>query len=422
MRRLAPLIALLALLPLPLAAQDQREETGSSEELPEDAFDVIELIPDEPPSWTPNNLVAPITGFFLGGGPGYWYDAREVEIRTTPPGAVLDLFYVRRNFQKRYEQADAPARVVLPSRIEATPHDSLRVRALLDGYRQREVRIPVRSRETSVMIDLAPLPNTLLAFSHTYFAGRGSLNFFTDEALTFRLQKSGNTLSVVLTETASTPDVRNAMQGSSSALVESVKGQQLGEDLVARIVLTPRADSDAFDTRSRQTRDPVRGLHLFALDLVPSDGGAAEIERARAVLARITSDAVGACALRFDASVHDQLEPAALARALTPSGAYTDKYLRAAMRRLGEISPGGAIPMRDGSRFDVSLPIELMAAASQPDQAVGYLALLRRFVAELEEPPYRRGVLRGLVAPELAPDRFDAILDAAEQAEAECAA
>lgn len=417
MRRLIPLcLAALALAPLPLTGQEAEDPA----EVADQAFDVVELIPDDPPSWTPNNLIAPITGFFLGGGPGYWYDPREVEVRTTPPGAILDLFYVRRNFQKRYEQADAPARIILPSRIEATSRDSLRVRALLDGYRQVEVKVPVRSRQESVMIDLAPLPNTLVAFSHTYFAGRGSLDFLTEEALTFRLQKSGNTLSVVLTETGSGPDALASMQGSSSPLIDSVKGQQLGEDLVARVAITELAASDAFETRSRQSRDAVRGLHRFALDFVPRDGGAAEIERARAALARITSDAVGACALRFDESVRDQLDPADLARALTPSGAYTDKFLRAAMRRLGEVSPGGAIRMRDGSRFDVSLPIELMAAASQPGEAIGYIALLRQFVAELEPPPYRRGVLRGLIAPELSRERFDVILDSAERTEASC--
>jgi hypothetical protein len=419
MRRLIPLfLAALALAPLPLTGQEAEDPA----EVADEAFDVVELIPDDPPSWTPNNLIAPITGFFLGGGPGYWYDPREVEIRTTPPGAILDLFYVRRNFQKRYEQADAPARIILPSRIEATSRDSLRVRALLDGYRQVEVKVPVRSRQESVMIDLAPLPNALVAFSHTYFAGRGSLDFLTEEALTFRLQKSGNTLSVVLTETGSGPDALASMQGSSSPLIDSVKGQQLGEDLVARVAITELAASDAFETRSRQSRDAVRGLHRFALDFVPRDGGAAEIERARAALARITSDAVGACALRFDESVRDQLDPADLARALTPSGAYTDKFLRAAMRRLGEVSPGGAIRMRDGSRFDVSLPIELMAASSQPGEAVGYIALLRQFVAELEPPPYRRGVLRGLIAPELSQERFDVILDSAERTEASCGA
>ena len=106
----------MLLVPLVLRAAPAEDPQPPADE----DFDVVELIPDEPPAWTPNNLFAPITGFFLGGGPGYWYSKRVVEIETTPPGAVLDLFYVRRNFQKRYEQADAPVRVILPSRIEAT--------------------------------------------------------------------------------------------------------------------------------------------------------------------------------------------------------------------------------------------------------------------------------------------------------------
>ena len=110
------LVLLARLLVAPIAA---------GEEAPDDGYDVVELIPDDPPSWTPNNLFAPVTGLFLG-GPGYWYENRVIEIETSPPGAVLDLFYVRRNFQKRYEQADAPVRVILPSRIEATSRDSLR--------------------------------------------------------------------------------------------------------------------------------------------------------------------------------------------------------------------------------------------------------------------------------------------------------
>ena len=73
--------------------------------------ETVALIPDKRASWGPTNLFAPITGLFLG-GPGYWYSQREIAIDTTPPGAVLDLFYVRRNFQKAYEQADAPVTVI----------------------------------------------------------------------------------------------------------------------------------------------------------------------------------------------------------------------------------------------------------------------------------------------------------------------
>jgi hypothetical protein len=412
----ASLRGFVALLALSAALAPRAHSQG------EDDFDVVELIPDEPPAWTPNNLFAPITGFFLGGGPGYWYSKRVVEIETTPPGAALDLFYVRRNFQKRYEQADAPARVILPPRIEATDRDSLTIRALLDGYAQQEIQVPVRSRQEHVVIDLSPLPNSLVAFSHTYFAGRGSLSFLTSEALTFRLQKSGDGFNVVLTETGQTPEAGEAMLGVHSALVDSVKGQQLGEDLMVRVALSELGLQGGFDTRSRQAVDPVRGLHLFALDLVPPDGGAADVERARAALARIDGADVSGCSLEFDVALREQLDPAELARALTPNGSYTDPYMRAAMKRLGEVSPGGVIRMLDGSAFQGSVPIELMAAATQPGQAIGYLALLRAFVGELEPEAHRRDTLRALVAPEQPQTRFDTAMDGAEARERACLA
>ena len=53
---------------------------------------------------------------------------------------------------------------------------------------------------------------------------------------------------------------------------------------------------------------------------------------------------------------------------------------------------------------------------------MGYLALLREFVAELEPGAFRRQALRGLIAPELGSSRFDAILDDAEQRERSCLA
>lgn len=382
-------------------------------------YDVVDLVPQEPPVWSPMNLFAPITGFFYG-GPGYWYGKRSVEIETTPPGAVLDLFYVRRNFQKRYEQADAPVRVVLPPRIEASDRDTLTVRALLDGYRQKEIHIPVRSRTERVMIDLSPLPNSLIAFTHSAFAGRGALAFLTKEALTFRLQKNEKGFDVVLEQTASTPQGEETLHGVVSSLVAGVEAQQLGEDLMVRVRLTDLGRSDAFETRSRQGFDPVRGLHVFSIDLVSRDGDAAARESARRALSRITTADVTGCALEFDAQLRDALDPAALARALTPNGSATDRYLGAAMKRLGEVSPDGVIRMRDGTRFRGSVPIELMAAATQPQEALGYLSLLRRLVAEMEAEPLRGSTLRGLIAPELAAERFDAVLGQAEERERAC--
>ena len=415
-RRIRLLLALAA--PLVLDARAAFPETAKSSEKPE-TVDVVDLIPQEPPKWSPTNLFAPITGFFFG-GPGYWYGERSVEIETTPPGAVLDLFYVRGNFQKRYEQADAPVRVMLPPRIEASDRDNLMVRALLDGYRQREVQVPVRSRTDRVMIDLSPLPNSLLAFTQTTFAGRGSLTFLTKEAVTFRMQKSKDGFDVVLSETADTAAAEATMRGVATSLIAGLQPQQLGEDLMIRVRLTDLGRSDEFETRSRQGFDPVRGVHVFSLDLAPREGDTAARQSAIGALGRIHTADVTGCALDFDEALREELDPAELARALTPNGSHTDPYLRAAMKRLGEVSPDGVIRMRDGTRFRGSVPIELMAAASEPNEALGYLALLRRFVAEMEAEPYRESTLRGLIAPELPPDRFDALLRQAQEREQSC--
>jgi hypothetical protein len=114
-RRPRTLFAMALLLAFSTSASRSENEAPAE-------FNVVELVPQEPPKWSPTNLFAPITGFFLG-GPGYWYGERTVEVETTPPGAILDLFYVRRNFQKRYEQTDAPARD-LPAAHQASDRNA----------------------------------------------------------------------------------------------------------------------------------------------------------------------------------------------------------------------------------------------------------------------------------------------------------
>jgi hypothetical protein len=383
--------------------------------------ETVELLPTEREGWSFTNLFAPVTGLFLG-GPGYWYESRRIEIETTPPGALLDLFYVRRNFQKAFEQAEAPVTVLLPSRIEAGPRDALVVRAVLDGYRHQEQKVLVRSRETRIEIQLAPVPNTLVAFSHAGLAGRATLEFLTSEPIVFRLQQGPAGPALILPQTAALPGARATLEGVRGELVASLVPQQLGEDLVVRIGLADEAKAGGYDLRSRQGADPVRGVHVFALDLVPPDGGVESVERIRAALARIAASDVAGCAADFDAALRSELDPEQLARALAPRGAFTDPPLRAALRRLGEVSPGGAIELTDGTRYRSAVPLELAAAASQPAQAKGYLALLRRLVAELEAPSHRREALRGLVAPELAPAAFDAAVDAADARERACRA
>jgi len=116
------------------------------------------------------------------------------------------------------------------------------------------------------------------------------------------------------------------------------------------------------------------------------------------------------------------VEGEAEARALAPRGSFTDPYLRTAMKRLGEVSAGGSIAMLDGSSLNPSSAIELTAAMSQPGEALGYLALLRTFVEEIEAPGQRSETLRGLVAPETDAAKWSALLEGAERAERQCLA
>jgi hypothetical protein len=120
--------------------------------------------------------------------------------------------------------------------------------------------VRVRSRENKVHIELEPLANALVAMRHTGFAGRTTLDFVTKEALTFRLQEASDGFTVVLTSTGKAPGSEGTLEGVQSSVLESVKAQQLGEDLVVRVALTDEARARKFETRSRQAFDPVRGL------------------------------------------------------------------------------------------------------------------------------------------------------------------
>jgi hypothetical protein len=224
----------------------------------------------------------------------------------------------------------------------------------------------------------------------------------------------------VLTETACSSEASDGISSMRSPLIDSLRSRQLGEDLVVQIALSDKAQE--YEIRSRQNYDPIRRLHAFTLDLLPPEGGAADIARSRKTLARIRTADVTGCAEAFDRVIQEKLDPADLARALAPKDRFMDRYVRATIKRLGEISPNQQVRLIDGTRFDVSVPIELSAAASQASRVVGYMAMLRSFIFDLEEPGMQRPTLKGLIAPEVSSVRFDAVMDLAEESEQQCTA
>lgn len=380
--------------------------------------EVVDMQPESPASWSPRNLFLPLSSVFVGSG--YWYDPRELVVDTTPSGATVDLFYVRSNFQKLYEQAETPVTVILPPRMHSLDRDALRIRVLAPGYKQQSRTIKIHTREREIIFDLAPLPNRLEAVSHRYFAGRGSLAFMTKELLEPRLQKQDDGFAVFLAESGMSEAAGVALSSIENALVEESFGQQLGEDLAVRVTL--RAEhAGSIELRSRQAYDAARELNVFAIDLVPRDRGAAAVERALGALARLDASDLSPCALRFDAVLRAQLDAGALSRALEPRGEFTDRYVRAAMRRMGEVAPGGRVEFQDGSRYHPSVPIELDAALSQAGSAIGFLAILRTFSEHLEGD-HAIEALRSLVAPEQDVAGFVERVDQARGAEQSCLA
>lgn len=365
----------------------------------------IELIPDERAGWSPSQI-------FASRG------ERTLRIETTPPGAKLDLFYVRASFQKRFERAEStPVTVVLPSRAEAGKRDRVEIRASADGYRVETVSVPVRSNQNSVMIDLRPLDNTLTAVSHTYFADRASLSFLTRTQAQVRLQKGTDGFSMVLAQTAQDPRAAAVLGAIQNPFITKVEATQLGEDLLIQVKLAPGFDANQLGSRSRESRDAARGLSRYTIDFAPN--AAAGVERARNALGSISAGDVSGCAASFDEALRKRLDPTELARALSPRGDFTDPYVKTALRRLGEVS-GGSIHMEDGTSYRPGVPMELAAAASQAASAKGFLALLRAWVRNLESPDQRTGALRSLIAPELDPAKFGTALNAADAAERSC--
>ncbi len=402
-----------------IAAAAAHGDTSASDFDSDPEVEVIDMTPDEAVGWSLRNVAAPVGAVFQGGF-GYWYDEREVSIDTTPSGSFVDLFYVRRNFQKRFEQAEAPVVVRLPPRIKASSRDALIVRAFHEGYRQQSVTLPMESRDDELIIHLEPLPNTLEAVAHRYFADRTSLVFLTKESPTFRVTDKPGGFGLILNETAQSAEARAAIEGLSSPMIAGASANQVGEDFVLNVQF---AGQQEITLRSRLEHRAARDLYAFTLDLVPAAGAGDAVRRAQAALARIETRHVDACRLGFEFALREDLDAGSLSRALSPKGDFTDRYLRAAMRRLGEVAPNdGVVEFGAGTVFRPSVPIELEAALSQAGDARGFIALLRQFVFELEEEPHREETFRSLVAPEMDPMSFAVVMQKAAARERECLA
>jgi hypothetical protein len=335
--------------------------------------DAIDLAPREPARWEVSRPLAWASAL-VPDGRDHWYALRVLEIDTAPARASLDLFYLRENRQQRLEHAESPARVRLAPRVDTGSGDVVVVRARLDGYRDREIRLAARGDADRVELDLDPAPNTLDGVALNYFAGRGSVELRTRGKLVFRVQRSDRGFRVVLTETTRIRPAEQLITGSARPLVDALVLRQVGADLLMSADLSERGRAAAGELRLREWFDRARDWHVLAIDLAPEDTSSTDPELADAVLARAAQGRARGCSLAYD------------------------RALRAAL--------------------DLGDPAQLIPAALETP---GALAVLRDEIEQREAPPDRRAALQSVVAPELSEAVFSGALDRAVAAERACA-
>ena len=350
--------------------------------------------------------------------PWHYFPERTISIETTPPGALLDLAYLRHGSRLMFEQVRAPLEVELPSRFVARRDDSLNIHAFVPGYEPVRLTAPLHGDTERLQIDLEPIANSLEIVAYRYLAERGALTLLTHAELDVRVSTTSGDYYVVLPGTALGEAAAEVLDSLQSPQIESVRTIQLGRDLLLQLRLGREARDERPALRIFTGFEAARQLHRTVLELSHP-----EVRTTRLALdglAKIRPDAVSGCALRFDAALRWGLEPTELARALTPSAGFLDPVLRAALRRLAELSEGGALRLADGTRLRPEVPLEFEAALGQAHEVEGFLALLRALAAQMARADERTALLRGWVAPELDQGSFEERAAKAERSEQEC--
>ncbi len=370
---------------------------------------VVSLIPSERAAWTPKNVLFGVSGLF--GGWNYWYAERTMQVETVPPDAVLGLYYLRQNFQKRFVRADAPATVKLPARADTTGKDAVRIHAAANGYLAKDVSFSSKDVPERVTITLSALPNNLVFLGQTSFAGRTTVTLRTTEQPEVRLTKTTRSSGFTIALTRTALKLEQPASGSGARL-KSIDASQVGEDAIVRV----ETDSPDVEVRSKQSFDPVSSHYVSVFDLIRPGTTAPSDSEIRARLDSTPFTPSTACDARFADVLRSKLGESAIADALRPSGGVTDLYRREAMLRLGRTNSGvvrttGGESLRTGSSLELALALQSAANVE------GYLALLGALARSEPQPA---DALRSLIAPQMSVADFATVYEAAEAARASC--
>jgi hypothetical protein len=397
-----PTLFACALLLVPLLA-------GSASVRAENTPNQVDLIPAERAAWTPKNLGIGVTSIF--GGWSYWYTEREISVETVPAVADVGLYYLRSNFQKRFERTQSPAIVKLPARADMTYKDAVKIHAIADGYLAEEVSFDAQKVPDKVVIQLHVLPNSLVFLGHTEFAGRTSLTLRTTEQPEVRLSKNTSVqgFQIALTKTAVKLEGKPPKGGGHITGLDAI---QVAEDAILRVQM----DSQNLEVRSRQNFDAVQGQYVYVFDIVAPGTAAPTDGQIRSRLDGLSFAPNAGCDDRYASVLREKLGDAELADAFRPSGELADLFRREAMLRLGRFHEG-TVQTDTGETLRTGSSLELALALQSAPRVKGYLALLG---ALAQTEPVPADGMRTLVAPTKSAADFAPIFDAAENVRRDC--
>ncbi|HEY8122824.1 MAG TPA: hypothetical protein VII78_15990 [Myxococcota bacterium] len=370
----------------------------------------VALVPERPPPWRISRALAGLRDGARA--------ARELRVETAPPGAQLELAYLRDGAQLALARGVAPLVALLPAAALTGDGDRVVVRAQLPGFAEREIDQAALRAESTLRIALTPLPAGLRAISLLELADRSRLTLRSDRPLGARLTPTEQGWRLVLADAAFDARIEAAVAGLRGNAIEGAALKPVASDVMLELTIR----EDGRELRLAQESEPVRGVGRLSLEWLPADGGAGALARVHRALARLGARSLDACAESFERTLCDALGSQALARALAPSGAFSDAYVVLALERLAALSPRGEIALRDGSRLRIDGSAARALAVARAPEVRGLLVALRELSAALAPAGASEAALQAWIAPESARDEFVAAYARAVQAEASCRA
>jgi hypothetical protein len=371
----------------------------------------VALSPQRAPPWRASRVLASLRDGAR--------EPRELRIETAPPGAQLELAYLRAGAQLAHARGAAPLVATLPSHALTAEGDRILVRAELAGYAPHELALDARELSGRVRVELAPLPPRLLAGSLLELGEHSRLELISDRALDARLVRTESGWRLVLADVAASDDLGARLEALRGEAVARVRVRVVGTDWIVELT---QASGERRSPRLTRRDETVRSASHLALEWLPEGGEERALARARDALARLDAGDLGGCGAAFEDALAASLGRETLARSLAPSGAFTDAYVALALEALAAASPRAELALRDGSRVASSSLLARASVAARASEVRNLLVAIRALAESLAPPGDAQHTLHAWLAPERTPEDFTASYARAADAEAGCRA